>query len=148
MDNDQANTQRRIPANATVDFKLSGEYQHFFWSLSANNLLNALYYDYAIASIVHRRPLQRLSAAGPDLHGEGRRDVLSRGRRFGARSGPACPDRTRRYSPGPEGRGEYRSMPDDSAATIDLLQRAIADPDTQWSLGTFGAIAEFSRDPR
>jgi hypothetical protein len=32
------------------------------------------------------------------------------------------------------------------AATIDLLQGAIADPDTQWSLGTFGAIAEFSRD--
>ena len=50
MDNDQANTQRRIPASATVDFKLSGEYQHFFWSLSANNLLNAQYYDYAIAS--------------------------------------------------------------------------------------------------
>lgn len=50
MDNDQANTQRRIPANATVDVKLSGEYGHFFWSLSANNLLNALYYDYAIAS--------------------------------------------------------------------------------------------------
>ncbi|MDP1582510.1 MAG: TonB-dependent receptor [Bradyrhizobium sp.] len=50
MDNDQANTQRRIPASATVDFKLSGEYQHFFWSLSVNNLLNALYYDYAVAS--------------------------------------------------------------------------------------------------
>ncbi len=50
MDNDQANTQRRIPASATVDFKLSGEYEHFFWSISANNLLNALYYDYAIAS--------------------------------------------------------------------------------------------------
>ncbi len=33
------------------------------------------------------------------------------------------------------------------AATIELLHRAIADPDTQWSLGTFGAIAEFSRDP-
>ena len=50
MDNDQKNTQRRIPADATVDFKLSGEYQHFFWSLSVNNILNALYYDYAIAS--------------------------------------------------------------------------------------------------
>jgi iron complex outermembrane receptor protein len=50
MDNDQANTRRRIPASATIDFKLSGEYQHFFWSLSVNNLLNALYYDYAIAS--------------------------------------------------------------------------------------------------
>jgi iron complex outermembrane receptor protein len=50
MDNDQANTRRRIPANATVDFKLSGEYERFFWSVSVNNVLNALYYDYAIAS--------------------------------------------------------------------------------------------------
>jgi iron complex outermembrane recepter protein len=50
MDNDQANTQGLIPANATVDFKLGGEYQRFFWSLSVNNLFNALYYDYAIAS--------------------------------------------------------------------------------------------------
>ena len=50
MDNDQFNTQSLIPANATVDFKLSGEYQRFFWSLSVNNVLNALYYDYAIAS--------------------------------------------------------------------------------------------------
>ena len=77
MDNDQANTQRRIPANATVDLKLSGEYDRFFWSLSVNNLFNALYYDYAIASTLHRRPLLGLSAARPDLHGEGRRDVLS-----------------------------------------------------------------------
>ena len=30
---------------------------------------------------------------------------------------------------------------------IDLLQREISNPETQWSLGTFGAIAEFSRDP-
>lgn len=50
MDNDQKNNQRRIPADATVDFKLSGTYEHFFWSLSVNNVLNALYYDYAIAS--------------------------------------------------------------------------------------------------
>jgi len=50
MDNDQANTQRRIPASATVDFKLSGAYEHFFWSISVNNILNALYYDYAVAS--------------------------------------------------------------------------------------------------
>ena len=33
-----------------VDFKLSGEYDRFFWSLSVNNVLNALYYDYAVAS--------------------------------------------------------------------------------------------------
>lgn len=50
MDNDQKNNQRRIPADATVDFKLSGAYEHFFWSLSVNHVLNALYYDYAIAS--------------------------------------------------------------------------------------------------
>ena len=50
MDNDQANTQRRIPASATVDFKLSGAYEHFFWSISVNHILNALYYDYAVAS--------------------------------------------------------------------------------------------------
>jgi hypothetical protein len=31
-------------------------------------------------------------------------------------------------------------------ATIDLLHRVIADSDTLWSLGTFGAIAEFLRD--
>jgi iron complex outermembrane receptor protein len=50
MDNDQTNTQGLIPADATVDFKLSGEYDRFFWSLSVNNAFNALYYDYAIAS--------------------------------------------------------------------------------------------------
>jgi len=33
-----------------------------------------------------------------------------------------------------------------AAASIALLRRGIADPDTQWSLGTFGAIGEFSRD--
>jgi iron complex outermembrane receptor protein len=50
MDNDQGNTQSLIPANATVDFKLSGAYDRYFWSLSVNNLFNAMYYDYAIAS--------------------------------------------------------------------------------------------------
>lgn len=50
MDNDQTNTQTRIPANATADLKLSGQYENFFWSVGVNNLFNALYYDYAIAS--------------------------------------------------------------------------------------------------
>ena len=50
MDNDQANTQRRIPADATIDLKLSGAYDHFFWSVSVNNLFYAQYYDYAVAS--------------------------------------------------------------------------------------------------
>jgi iron complex outermembrane receptor protein len=50
MDNDQPNTQPLIPTNATVDFKLSGEVDRFFWSLSVNNIFNVMYYDYAIAS--------------------------------------------------------------------------------------------------
>jgi len=32
------------------------------------------------------------------------------------------------------------------STAIDLLHAQIADADTQWSLGTFGGIAEFSRD--
>ena len=50
MDNDQAGTQKPIPANGTIDLKLSGRYERYAWSLSVNNVLNALYYDYAIAS--------------------------------------------------------------------------------------------------
>ena len=50
MDNDQLNVQPLIPANATVDLKLSGAYDRYFWSLSVNNVFNVLYYDYAIAS--------------------------------------------------------------------------------------------------
>jgi iron complex outermembrane receptor protein len=50
MDNDQPNTQPLIPAETTVDLKLSGAYDQFFWSLSVNNLFNVQYYDYAIAS--------------------------------------------------------------------------------------------------
>ncbi|THD66946.1 MAG: TonB-dependent receptor [Bradyrhizobium sp.] len=50
MDNDQSNDQPLIPANATVDFKLSGAYDRYFWSLSINNVFNVLYYDYAVAS--------------------------------------------------------------------------------------------------
>lgn len=34
-----------------------------------------------------------------------------------------------------------------STAASELLQREISNPETQWSLGTFGAIAEFVRDP-
>jgi iron complex outermembrane receptor protein len=50
MDNDQPNTQPTIPANATADLKISGEIDRFFWSVSVNNLFNAEYYDYAVAS--------------------------------------------------------------------------------------------------
>jgi len=50
MDNDQANIQPQIPANATVDAKLGGEYGHFFWSATVQNLFDVKYFDYAIAS--------------------------------------------------------------------------------------------------
>ncbi len=50
MDSDNANSQVKIPANGTVDVKLSGEIDQFFWSLSVINLFNAHYYDYAVAS--------------------------------------------------------------------------------------------------
>jgi len=50
MDNDQANTQSMIPATATMDVKLGGEYRNYFWALTVQNLFNSHYYDYAIAS--------------------------------------------------------------------------------------------------
>jgi iron complex outermembrane recepter protein len=50
MDNDQANVQPLIPAVATIDAKIGGQYDRFFWSFAVQNLLNANYYDYAIAS--------------------------------------------------------------------------------------------------
>ena len=39
-----------IPANATIDVKLSGQYDRFFWSLAVLNVFDASYFDYAIAS--------------------------------------------------------------------------------------------------
>ena len=50
MDNDQINQQPLIPGEATVDVKLAGQYDRFFWSASVLNLLDKHYYDYAIAS--------------------------------------------------------------------------------------------------
>ena len=50
MDNDQANFQPEIPANATLDLKVSGEYQRYFWSFSVINAFDRKYYDYAVAS--------------------------------------------------------------------------------------------------
>src|SRR5689334_11365202 len=50
MDNDQANVQPLIPAQATADVKFSGKYDRFFWSAAVLNVLDKHYYDYAIAS--------------------------------------------------------------------------------------------------
>ena len=50
FDNDQPNRHPVIPANATIDLKLSGEINQFFWSAAVINLLDSYYYDYGIAS--------------------------------------------------------------------------------------------------
>lgn len=50
MDNDQANVQPLVPANATVDVKIGGAYDRFFWSAAVQNIFDVDYYDYAIAS--------------------------------------------------------------------------------------------------
>jgi len=50
MDNDQANFQPLIPAQAVVDVRIGGEIDKFFWSASVQNVFNALYFEYAIAS--------------------------------------------------------------------------------------------------
>jgi len=50
MDNDQANVQPLIPAQATADVKFSGQYDRFFWSAAVLNVFDKHYYDYAIAS--------------------------------------------------------------------------------------------------
>ncbi|MCK9915902.1 TonB-dependent receptor [Microbacteriaceae bacterium K1510] len=50
MDNDQLNVQPTIPANATVDVRLGGAYDRFFWSATVQNLFDVNYYDYSIAS--------------------------------------------------------------------------------------------------
>lgn len=50
LDNDQANVQPQIPAHAVVDLRLGGQIDHFFWSIAVQNLLDADYFDYGIAS--------------------------------------------------------------------------------------------------
>jgi len=50
MDNHQLNIQPLIPGQATVDVKLGGEYERFFWSASVLNVFDKHYFDYAIAS--------------------------------------------------------------------------------------------------
>jgi iron complex outermembrane receptor protein len=50
MDNDQRNVQPKIPGRTTLDLRLGGEVDNFFWAVSAQNIFNVLYYDYAIAS--------------------------------------------------------------------------------------------------
>ena len=63
MDNDQANTQRRIPASATVDLKLSGAYDRFFWSARRQQFVRRPVLRLRHRQHVHARPLRGLSAA-------------------------------------------------------------------------------------
>lgn len=50
MDNDAVNVQPLIPSHAVVDARIGGEIDRFTWSVSVQNLFNADFYDYAIAS--------------------------------------------------------------------------------------------------
>jgi len=50
LDNDSANTQPQIPAHTVVDMRIGGEVNKVTWSLAVQNLFNAMYFDYGIAS--------------------------------------------------------------------------------------------------
>ncbi|HEY0234859.1 MAG TPA: TonB-dependent receptor [Afipia sp.] len=50
FDNDQLNRQPLIPANSTIDLKLSGEYDRYYWAASISNVFSTPYYDYGVAS--------------------------------------------------------------------------------------------------
>lgn len=50
MDNDQANVQPLISDYTTVDVRIGGEIDRFFWSAGVQNLFDVDYFDYAIAS--------------------------------------------------------------------------------------------------
>ena len=50
MDNDAANFQPQIPAHTTVDMRIGGEFDRYFWSAAAQNVFDSKYFDYAIAS--------------------------------------------------------------------------------------------------
>lgn len=50
MDDDQINDGPYIPSYTTLDLRIGGEYQQFFWSAAVNNVFDKEYYDYAIES--------------------------------------------------------------------------------------------------
>jgi iron complex outermembrane receptor protein len=51
MDNDQGNVQPLISDHTTVDVRLAGEIDQFFWSAGVQNLFDVDYFDYAVASM-------------------------------------------------------------------------------------------------
>lgn len=50
FDNDQLNRQPLIPSNSTIDLKLSGEFDRYYWAAAITNVLSTPYYDYGVAS--------------------------------------------------------------------------------------------------
>ena len=56
MDNDQPNTQPLIPANATVDFKLSGEYEQLLLVAEREQRVQRAVLRLRDRERVHRRP--------------------------------------------------------------------------------------------
>ena len=50
FDNDQANFQPMIPGYSVVDLRIAGSIEALRWSLAINNLFDADYFDYGIAS--------------------------------------------------------------------------------------------------
>jgi iron complex outermembrane receptor protein len=49
-DNDQANFQPLIAPHSTMDVRVGGEWQRYFWSFAVQNLFDIHYYDYGVAS--------------------------------------------------------------------------------------------------
>jgi iron complex outermembrane receptor protein len=49
-DNDQANFQPLIQPHSTMDLRIGGEYDKYYWSFAVQNLFNIAYYDYGVAS--------------------------------------------------------------------------------------------------
>lgn len=50
FDNDQLNRQPLIPGNSTIDLKLSGELDRYYWAAAITNVFSTPYYDYGVAS--------------------------------------------------------------------------------------------------
>ncbi len=50
FDNDQANSQGRIPAHTVFDLRLGGAIEAAHWSIAVQNLFDEEYFDYGIAS--------------------------------------------------------------------------------------------------
>ena len=50
LDNDSANVQPMIPAHTVVDMRIGGQVKNVTWSFAVQNVFNAMYYDYGIAS--------------------------------------------------------------------------------------------------